>query len=131
MKPEQRLWSRFRAILAGLPGLRCDRIEARGLAVGVPDVAYSYKDHHGWIELKVAKRGSISHWTPVQRRWLRERHNIGGHCWLLVGFGEEMYLIDAARADRLGDKVDEAILREACVFTMPGDFDHMWLSELL
>jgi len=131
LKPEQKTWAKFRKHLAALPGCKFDRIEARGLSVGVPDVAYSYQAHHGWVELKALRAGSLGHWTPKQRWWLQERDQIGGYCWLLVDTDEGMFLLNARSAAKLDTRTDPMELGQLCSAYIDRDFDPRWLGDLL
>lgn len=62
------------------------------VTLGVPDVSYAMHGTHGWIELKVIDTWPVKeitvvkldHFTPWQRRWLRDRGERGGFCWLLL-----------------------------------------------
>lgn len=62
-----------------------------------------YWGGHGWIELKCQKAPKIRnpgrvikipHFTEGQERWLRERGNMGGYCFLFLELGNELLLYD-------------------------------------
>ena len=63
---------------------------------GTPDVNYI----EGWIELKWLRRWPareetivrLEHFTVQQRRFLRDRWQRGGRCWLLLQVGREWLL---------------------------------------
>jgi len=131
-KPEQIQWRRFRRVLDQIPGMIHDRIETKGTSIGVPDVAYSFSDHHGWIELKVMGRGgSLSHWTSIQRNWLVRRNGVGGYCWLLVEADGRDYLLNASAAQHLGQRSYTGELRGLATTVIDRSFDPIWLTSVL
>lgn len=100
---EQIFYSRMRRIFAGITDsltsgseFKYMRIESH-MTAGVPDIAYSYAGHHGWLELKsVAHRKliDISHFTPAQCSFLVEHGRIGGYSFLLIEVRDCPYVGD-------------------------------------
>lgn len=62
---------------------------------GMPDVNYAIEDYHGWIELKVAKRGKLVFET-FQIPWLRRRLRHMDDLWVLAMVGPELCLYHAS-----------------------------------
>lgn len=62
---------------------------------GVPDVNYAIQGHHGWIELKVAKRGKLI-FEKFQIPWLRRRLHHMDALWILALVGPELCLYHAS-----------------------------------
>ena len=111
MKPEILFWRWLKSKLSGVSGFKFERIENR-VGKSTPDIAYSwghpirsdmYDSGHGWIELKCQKAPKIrnadrpikiAHFTKGQEKWLRERGNMGGYCFLLLELGDELLLYD-------------------------------------
>mgnify|MGYP001773131483 CR=1 FL=1 len=97
-KLERNFWRNgLKPRLEAIPGMFYDRIETGSTASSVPDVAYTYNGHHGWIELKAveSKDGSVdlSHYTPGQRRWLFNRGEAAGYCWLMIRVDSMVYVV--------------------------------------
>ncbi len=90
MKPEEKMWkTRIRPILKAVRGLDFDRIETRMSSTGVPDIAITTPDGHGWIEMKVAGDlyGPLLHlpsFTPQQFNWIKTRGAKTGHVWVVA-----------------------------------------------
>ena len=123
MKPEILFWRWLKSKLSGVSGFKFERIENR-VGKSTPDIAYSWgydttarqssmsllesisplaRGGHGWIELKCQKAPKIRdtfrpikipHFTEGQERWLRERGNMGGYCFLFLELGDELLLYD-------------------------------------
>lgn len=123
-KPEQKFWRNIvRPKLGSIPGMEFDRIETGSTANNIPDVAYSYTGRHGWIELKACVIDpdtdtiDLSHFTGGQKRWLRDRGQTGGKCFLLVQADSQVFLIrwpEAMKVPKGRVKIDE--LRELSIF---------------
>lgn len=93
-KPEQVVWDFLKSLMDPVPGFMMDRVENE-LNRSMPDVTFSYRGHHGWIELKAIDNPEtlpkkycgvfkLDKFTTGQRLWLRNRGHIGGCCWLLI-----------------------------------------------
>ena len=71
-------------------------------SLGVPDVTYSVKGVHGWIELKWVPKAPVkqstkmrlSHLTEQQKQWIFSRGKLAGDVWLLVRVEDEFFLFD-------------------------------------
>lgn len=97
-KLERNFWRNgLKPKLDSVPGMFYDRVETGSTATSVPDIAYTYKGHHGWIELKAAESAensvNLSHFTSGQRRFLRDRGAEGGYCWLMVRVDSTIYVV--------------------------------------
>ena len=88
MKPEEKMWkTRIRPILKAIRGLDFDRIETRMSSTGVPDIAITTPNGHGWIEMKVAGAlfGNslfLPSLTPQQFNWIKTRGTKTGRVWV-------------------------------------------------
>ncbi len=91
MRPEEKLrkdWEKY--VFPKIPDFCFDRVE-NSCSNGMPDIAYTIKNVHGWLELKVKdiKRDTTSlslpntSFTPNQRDWMAE-HSKGGASVLLL-----------------------------------------------
>jgi hypothetical protein len=120
---------------------------------GTPDVSYcgAYRfssqpyvveQREGWIELKQLPRWpklgevvKISHFTPQQRIWLRQRWEAGGASSLLLRVGSgcktEWLLFDGpTAADHVGKVVHPTLLGLACAHHV-GPLSSTWLVKSL
>lgn len=85
------------------------RIE-NGISQGVPDVSFSSRGVHGWIELKYLKAWpkrpdtivKIPHYTPAQKLFLRQHGSYGRNCFLFLRVGDDFLLFDDAAAQEVG-----------------------------
>jgi len=70
------------------------------VTIGVPDVSYGLDGQNGWIELKSVPdwpiRGAIKirDLTYHQVRWLEDRGQAGGSCWLLMSVRKDYVLMN-------------------------------------
>ncbi len=84
-----------RKVLRALRTLDAKAVE-NTIGNGTPDVNYM----EGWIELKWLRSWPVKedtvvqlpHFTIGQRRWLRNRYNLGGRCWLMLQCRSEWLL---------------------------------------
>lgn len=89
-----------------------ERVENR-VKKDTPDLYFATKTHClpdrpliGWIELKVldafpAKATTtvkLPHWTNGQRNWALRHRQHGGHTWLVVQVGDEVFVHNASDA---------------------------------
>ena len=93
---EQKFYKRLRdTVFCRIPGFLWDRVENREHATGMPDIAYSYAGHHGWIELKSVENKGVRLLDPMQMQWLKDRGNAGGgNCLALMQIGPLFVLQD-------------------------------------
>lgn len=107
-KLERQFWRNgLKPKLEAMPGMEFDRIETGTTAKSVPDVFYSYRalnraGHHGWIELKACEIDDndcvdLGHFTPGQRRWLKNHGEIGESCFLMIRADSQVFLISWER----------------------------------
>lgn len=104
---ESKQWSTLRDNIG--THWEAERIENR-LNTGTPDVAYSMRGVHGWIELKfipeAPKRSDkplkIDHFTPDQRNWLEKHGKRGGRCFVLLQVGDEWLMFDHTAVREVG-----------------------------
>lgn len=108
---EKKLYqNHIRRVLCKIPRLLFERIE-NSVGCGTPDLTYSYRGHHGWIELKVGevkpykleKRGRTLYvdrvlmptLRGVQMNWMRTRASLGGgNVFCIVQLNEKAYLFE-------------------------------------
>lgn len=119
---ESKMWATLRDNIG--THWEAERIENR-LNTGTPDVAYSMRKVHGWIELKfmpdsprrIDKPLKIEHFTPDQRNWLHKHGTRGGHCFILLRVGREpvseWLMFDHTLAYRVGVDMTMDELRKA------------------
>ncbi len=123
-KYESKMWDEICRVTALNNDWDADRIENKIGSPGIPDVAYSFQDQHGWIENKSIQdwpmlketEVKIKTFTPVQRYWLYKRGNIAGNCWLLLwvrGPGEYL-LFDWMAAQLIGGMTEDE-MTDKCV----------------
>ena len=119
MKPETHLWQWLKGKLSGAPGFKFERIE-NSAGRSTPDITYSWGPAvnwggggHGWIELKCRSMPKIryspqpvkiAHFTEGQKRWLRERGDMGGHCFLFLELGNDLLLYSHRVAHLVGQE---------------------------
>lgn len=103
---ESDLWSRVKAGIGGR--WEAERIETRG-AEGIPDVAWSARQCHGWVELKHVDKDpgpgkilKIRHYTPEQRNWILRHGRAGGRVFMLLRVGTEILLLNHMSAQEVG-----------------------------
>lgn len=93
---------------------------------GIPDVSYGGRVKwgavNGWIELKAYKNWpkkppaivKFSNFTALQRQFLGNRGEAGGHCFLMAVFGRDIIVVDWRSLDAVGttnkDELVEASL---------------------
>lgn len=79
------------------------RQSSMGLLESITVKRAPYWGGHGWIELKCRKALKIRnadraikipHFTKGQEKWLRERGNMGGYCFLFLELGDDLLLYD-------------------------------------
>lgn len=71
---------------------------------GIPDLSYSANGVNGWIELKLGigvNKIRCRKFTPVQAHWLMDRQRHGGHCFVLMKAGEDIFLLPADLASEI------------------------------
>lgn len=115
--PEQRLydWVQRRIGHAAF----VERVENR-VKRDTPDLYVNWPGHCGWVELKVlddfpvrtATPVRIPHWTNGQRYWALRHAVHGGKTWLLLQVGDELFVVDAARAARFSETWTQADWRK-------------------
>jgi len=99
------------------------------LTLGIPDVSYGARKANGWIELKylpawpkqAKTEVKIEHYTTEQKRWLRNRGQYGGLCWLFLRVGDEFMLFDWQQAQLVG-KLTKSELLTLC--------DYHWTNSI-
>jgi len=100
---EHLFYSRMRKVFAGITDSLAEGSEFKYMRLeshmtpGVPDIAYSYAGHHGWIELKSTlhhKVMNLEHFTLAQRNFLVEHGRIGGRCSILIEVRDCPYIGD-------------------------------------
>lgn len=104
MKPEQRVWKRFRQVLQAIPGLKYERVESGVSGNGVPDVYCAQKAVGAfWFELKADTTedstelrfpATESGWRHTQRRWAADSWARGVPVYLVIGKGPVLYFMD-------------------------------------
>lgn len=106
-KPEGKLWDTIRQLMGN--SWEAERIENR-LNSGVPDVAYSMRGLHGWLELKVVTKISVDsskiikipHFVDTQRNWIYKHGSRGGHVYILLKLVNEYFVFNWNAAYLLG-----------------------------
>jgi len=84
------MWkNRVKTVLKAIQTLSYDRVEPRGLALGIPDITITTPAGHGWIELKVTgpmklQTIMLPSMTPQQYNWIHNRGKKAGRVWVLV-----------------------------------------------
>ena len=141
MKPEQKMYADIKKNgLDKIVGVRYDRVEP-AFGSGIPDLAFTYNGHHGWIELKVCehlKRKDMDSakvqrdaplkldWRPNQRKWLYDRDRMGGNCWLLAQHHTGFYAIKGIYALQ----VDDSLICTISPFEARGGFHALYSPEI-
>jgi len=109
---EKQLWDKIKGQLGNAWDAQRHEDE---FSVGIPDVSYGAAGINGWIELKRLERYpknpqtviKIKHFTGVQKNWLYERQQKGGHCWLLLQIADDYYLFKGDRCDKVGSYLNK------------------------
>ena len=78
---------------------------------GVPDISYGVNGVNGWIEAKYINNWPVrdttrvkpSRFTPLQVHWLVNRQTHGGHCFVMVAVGHEIFFFPASKAAAIRD----------------------------
>lgn len=72
--------------------------------IGIPDLSYGFGKVNGWIELKFIKSFNgpnlvkPKEFTSSQCNWIAKRNRHGGHCYIIVQVGDEIFLLRGAIA---------------------------------
>lgn len=98
MSTESTLW---RYLKTGMTGKwLATRIESCA-GNGVPDVAYTVKNKHGWMELKYIKEWPKRESTkiklplrPEQKLWIATRGKLADGVWVMCKIDNDYYLLD-------------------------------------
>lgn len=77
---------------AQLLGYHVTHIESHNSSPGVPDLNVWNRHEDIWIELKVAKHGSIK-LRPTQKRWHRDRSESMGTSYVCILVGNEVLTV--------------------------------------
>ena len=136
-KEEQKMWDRLRPQLQAL-GVKYDRVESPATAPDFPDLAYTWGRRHGFIEFKATEiddkgRLDLRHFTPGQRRWLRNR-SPGGATWLLIRVyaPDEMWLVlKGTFAFSVADRPTLLDIEPFTYLTLKGGVTAEWLRQWL
>lgn len=135
-KDEQKMWDTLRPHMQAT-GMLFDRVESPMTAPSFPDLTYSkVRSGHGFIELKscmhVDDHGQLDlrHFTPGQRRWLREHGAACNNTWLMVRTMKNWYLIKGTLAHALPDRPTESDLFNFSS-TTANNPSARWLQEWL
>ena len=100
MKPEAQQRSDWAPILNSVEGLVREPVENM-IKSATPDEAYTLKGVNGWIEYKVGEAPKnhkrpirkLSHWTGLQREWMRKRY-LSPTIFLLLRIEDYDYILN-------------------------------------
>lgn len=135
-KPEQRAWDKLSDPLKSLTP-NVDRVEP-SFGGGIPDIAYTAANGHGWIELKADEdclsqddKVDISHWTVQQRAWMRRRAAHGKNMWLVIATGHGWYAVPMPLGAMLVPKPTHQQLLDVKSYYIKGRPTLAWLRTFL
>lgn len=132
--PEQRLYDWMYRKLAGR--IFMERVENRLIKRDTPDLYLQWVGTSGWAELKVLpafpKRATtplhLPKWTAGQRHWAIRHATHGGTTWLLLQVEHELFIVNAARAARVGNEWTQSEWRSKAVVV---DMGNAWADGIL
>lgn len=136
--PEQQAWDDLGPQLKALT--HCvDRIESITTGSGIPDITYSWKNGHGWIELKadmecehVGHPVNLKHYTPMQRTWMRRRSGHGKNLWLMIRTAHGWYAVPGSLSWSLSAQPSHAeLLSRRAWYHAGAKCDFKWLRQFL
>lgn len=136
--PEQKAWDDLGPQIKNLT--QCvDRIESIATGAGIPDITYSWKNGHGWIELKadpkcehVGHPVDLRHYTALQRTWMRRRSAHGKNLWLMIRTGHGWYAVPGAFAWMLTQQPSHGEIMNCRAWYKAGtNADFKWLRQFL
>lgn len=136
--PEQKAWDVLGPEIGNLT--QCvDRIESIATGAGIPDIAYSWKNGHGWIELKadpscehVGHPINLRHYTQIQRTWMRRRAAHGKNLWLMIRTGHGWYAVPGALAWAVTSQPSHGeLLKFGAWYHAGSKPDFKWLRQFL
>lgn len=116
---ESYIWDKLKD---SIEGTHFTRHEDR-TTCGIPDVSYGRHKRNGWIELKAYRMPlelssvpSFRNFKRPQKKWLKKRGKTGDYCFLLIGFGENILLLDWKQVDLCGQASMEQLISKALFF---------------
>lgn len=136
--PEQRAWDDLGPQIKNLTSC-VDRIESIGTGAGIPDIAYSWQNGHGWIELKADEKCiapgdsiNLSHYTPIQRTWMRRRTAWGKNLWLMVRTAYGWYAVPGTLAWALPARPTHGdMMKHGAWYRPENKVAYEWLRQFL
>lgn len=85
---------------------------------GIPDLSFSSRGVNGWIELKLGigvNKVRCRKFTYPQAHWLKDRQRHGGHCFVLMKAGDDIFLLPADHAHEIAEGQTREWLRDNSV----------------
>jgi len=133
--PENKQVKEWMMFFKKIPGVYFERIE-NAASNGTPDLIYFCGDVCGFIEFKTLTRkvehgvGKIHHWTPTQRKWMKDRQAYP-YLFIILRVAGFDYVIKASDMDKIENNKTWRIPSFCVDIKNAEKIGHTALSELL